>query len=231
MRTPSELSHTPVRGEQVGDPLGLAEVDQRAVLDQQPGEITLRQQALQRFHARQCDRRRSAAPQWSEPVELGRSSPWTRATPPRPRPTGRRSRPSWPSTCRPGWTGPRRPRPRGPDGASWPTGARILADNDLLAVAWPKEYGGAGLSLIERTVLAEELTRAGAAVGRRQRRLLDLACSATRCCTGAPRSRSATSCPASSPARTCGARATPSPTRAPTWPRSAPGPCSTATSG
>jgi alkylation response protein AidB-like acyl-CoA dehydrogenase len=42
---------------------------------------------------------------------------------------------------------------------------RTLAEHDLLAVAWPKEYGGAGLSLIERTVLAEELTRAGLPAG------------------------------------------------------------------
>jgi alkylation response protein AidB-like acyl-CoA dehydrogenase len=42
---------------------------------------------------------------------------------------------------------------------------QVLADNDLLAVAWPKEYGGAGLSLIERTVLAEEFARAGAPTG------------------------------------------------------------------
>jgi len=42
---------------------------------------------------------------------------------------------------------------------------QVLADNNLLAVAWPKEYGGAGLSLIERTVLAEEFARAGAPTG------------------------------------------------------------------
>jgi alkylation response protein AidB-like acyl-CoA dehydrogenase len=42
---------------------------------------------------------------------------------------------------------------------------QILADNNLLAVAWPKEYGGAGLSLIERTVLAEEFARAGVPTG------------------------------------------------------------------
>ena len=34
-----------------------------------------------------------------------------------------------------------------------------------LAVAWPVEYGGGGLSLIERTVLAEELTKAGVPAG------------------------------------------------------------------
>ncbi|UGQ11606.1 acyl-CoA dehydrogenase [Yinghuangia sp. ASG 101] len=42
---------------------------------------------------------------------------------------------------------------------------RILADNDLLAPSWPKEYGGGGLSHIEQVVLAEELARAGAPEG------------------------------------------------------------------
>lgn len=38
---------------------------------------------------------------------------------------------------------------------------QALADNNLLAVSWPVEYGGGGLSDIEQVVLAEELTRAG----------------------------------------------------------------------
>ena len=41
----------------------------------------------------------------------------------------------------------------------------ILADNDLLAVAWPEEFGGAGLSMLERTVLAEEFAKAGVPTG------------------------------------------------------------------
>jgi alkylation response protein AidB-like acyl-CoA dehydrogenase len=59
-----------------------------------------------------------------------------------------------------GWTGlgALDPDARAAFVADW---RRILAEHDLLAVAWPKEFGGAGLSLIERTVLAEELTRAG----------------------------------------------------------------------
>jgi alkylation response protein AidB-like acyl-CoA dehydrogenase len=36
-----------------------------------------------------------------------------------------------------------------------------LADAGMLAVAWPKEYGGAGLSPIEQVVLAEEFAKAG----------------------------------------------------------------------
>ncbi len=35
----------------------------------------------------------------------------------------------------------------------------------MLAVSWPKEYGGAGLSLVEQVVLAEEFARAGAPQG------------------------------------------------------------------
>lgn len=38
----------------------------------------------------------------------------------------------------------------------------ILAENGLVAVSWPKNYGGAGLSVIEQVVLDEELARAGA---------------------------------------------------------------------
>ena len=38
---------------------------------------------------------------------------------------------------------------------------QLLADNGLLAVAWPKEYGGAGLSALEQVVLAEEFAKAG----------------------------------------------------------------------
>ncbi len=41
----------------------------------------------------------------------------------------------------------------------------ILAANDLLAVAWPERFGGAGLTLLERTVLAEEFATAGVPVG------------------------------------------------------------------
>lgn len=40
-----------------------------------------------------------------------------------------------------------------------------LAEHDLLAVAWPVEYGGSGLSQLERTVLAEEFAKAGVPTG------------------------------------------------------------------
>lgn len=39
---------------------------------------------------------------------------------------------------------------------------RTLADHGLVAVSWPKEYGGGGLSVIEQAVLAEEFAAAGA---------------------------------------------------------------------
>ena len=40
-----------------------------------------------------------------------------------------------------------------------------LRDNDFLAVTWPKEYGGAGLSHLEALVLAEEFAKAGVPSG------------------------------------------------------------------
>ncbi|MCW2614684.1 MAG: acyl-CoA dehydrogenase [Frankiales bacterium] len=42
---------------------------------------------------------------------------------------------------------------------------RTLAEHQMLAVSWPKEYGGAGLSLVEQVVLAEEFALAGAPQG------------------------------------------------------------------
>ena len=40
-----------------------------------------------------------------------------------------------------------------------------LGENSMLAVSWPTEYGGAGLSLVEQVVLAEEFALAGAPMG------------------------------------------------------------------
>ncbi len=40
-----------------------------------------------------------------------------------------------------------------------------LAEHSMLAVSWPEEYGGAGLTLVEQVVLAEELAKAGAPQG------------------------------------------------------------------
>ncbi len=40
-----------------------------------------------------------------------------------------------------------------------------LANNDLLAVSWPTEYGGAGLSPLEQVVVAEEFAKRGVPTG------------------------------------------------------------------
>jgi alkylation response protein AidB-like acyl-CoA dehydrogenase len=42
---------------------------------------------------------------------------------------------------------------------------RTLYENGYLAVSWPKEYGGAGLSPLETVILAEEFTKAGVPAG------------------------------------------------------------------
>jgi len=42
---------------------------------------------------------------------------------------------------------------------------KTLAEHNYLAVSWPREYGGAGLTPLEQVVLAEEFTRAGVPQG------------------------------------------------------------------
>ena len=42
---------------------------------------------------------------------------------------------------------------------------KVLHENGYLAVNWPKEYGGAGLSPLESVVLAEEFAKAGVPTG------------------------------------------------------------------
>ena len=42
---------------------------------------------------------------------------------------------------------------------------RTLAENGYLAVSWPKQYGGAGLTLLEQVIVAEELAKAGVPSG------------------------------------------------------------------
>ena len=42
---------------------------------------------------------------------------------------------------------------------------RRLFDAGYAGLTWPKEYGGAGLSLVEQVVLTEELAKAGAPAG------------------------------------------------------------------
>ena len=52
------------------------------------------------------------------------------------------------------------------DAAVWTENWREkLSKNDLLAITWPKEYGGQGLSHVESLVLAEEFARAGVPSG------------------------------------------------------------------
>jgi hypothetical protein len=42
---------------------------------------------------------------------------------------------------------------------------RTLAGNGYLAVSWPRQYGGAGLTLLEQVIVAEELAKAGVPSG------------------------------------------------------------------
>src|SRR3954451_22808868 len=42
---------------------------------------------------------------------------------------------------------------------------KVLADNHYLALSWPAEYGGPGLSDLETVILADEFTRAGVPLG------------------------------------------------------------------
>ncbi len=42
---------------------------------------------------------------------------------------------------------------------------QILHANGLLALGWPKEYGGGGLSPLEQVIVAEEFTKAGVPLG------------------------------------------------------------------
>jgi alkylation response protein AidB-like acyl-CoA dehydrogenase len=43
---------------------------------------------------------------------------------------------------------------------------RVLFDNGLLGITWPKEYGGGGRTKVEQVVLAEEFARARVPLGR-----------------------------------------------------------------
>src|SRR5207302_1961640 len=59
----------------------------------------------------------------------------------------------------PGWKGVTGlpPDQRGPWLDEW---RATLANAGLLAVAWPKDYGGGGLTALEQVVLAEEFAKA-----------------------------------------------------------------------
>ena len=64
----------------------------------------------------------------------------------------------------PNWSGLRALEPDQREGfvADWRT---LLGEHKLIAPAWPVEYGGGGLSAIERVVLHEEFARAGVPAG------------------------------------------------------------------
>ena len=94
---------------------------------------------------------------------------------------------------------------------------RKLFDAGFIGLTWPKEYGGQGLTFMEEMILHEEMAlREGAADPQRPRRRHGRA---RRSSPTAPRSRRSATPRRSSPARRSGARATRSPTPAPTWPR------------
>jgi alkylation response protein AidB-like acyl-CoA dehydrogenase len=64
----------------------------------------------------------------------------------------------------PGWRGVGS-LPAGEAGPFTDRWRRLLHENGLLGVAWPKEFGGRGLSKLEQVVLVEELAIVGAPTG------------------------------------------------------------------
>ncbi len=92
---------------------------------------------------------------------------------------------------------------------------RILHEQGWAAPHWPREYGGTGWSVGQRTVFAEELVRAGAPP------LIPMGLQMCGpCLIGyGTEEQKPTICRASCPARISGARAIRSPAPAPTWRR------------
>ena len=99
---------------------------------------------------------------------------------------------------------------------------RTQYEGGWAGIAWPKEYGGRGLSLLEQLIWYEEYGRAGLPsmdstfVGPQPRRA-----DADR--RARPTSRRRSTCRRSCAARSSGARASPSRAPGPTWRRCAPG--------
>ncbi len=116
-----------------------------------------------------------------------------------------------------------------------------LSANQLLAVAWPQEYGGAGLSLMERVVLAEEFATVGVPSGNDNDGFSIGMIGHTLIEWGTEEQKKEflpkiingehVWCQGSSTAPLCGVRGTASRTPDRTWRRSPPGRCSTVTSG
>jgi alkylation response protein AidB-like acyl-CoA dehydrogenase len=97
---------------------------------------------------------------------------------------------------------------------------RILFRKGWGGPNWPTAFGGTGWDPVRQFIFEEECAAAGTP------RLLPFGLKMVGPViqrSGTPRSTRA-SCPASSPARTGGARATPSPNRVPTWRRCGPWP-------
>ena len=81
-----------------------------------------------------------------------------------PRPTARRSRPSWPRSCPAKWAGIG--ALEGDELTAFVTEWRkTLYGAGYLAPGWPTEYGGAGLSALEQVIIAEEFAKAGVPTG------------------------------------------------------------------
>ncbi len=113
--------------------------------------------------------------------------------------------------------GPGREHERFDERLAW---NRQLAAAGWIGLGWPAEYGGRGASLAQQVIFHEEYARAGA-----PGRVGDHGRGAAR--PDPDRVRHAEqqggSCPRSRPGPSSGARATPSPTPARTWPTSRPG--------
>ena len=101
------------------------------------------------------------------PVSLG---PCSRRTPPKPRPTARRCRPSSPRSCRPGGRARERSRVRRSIDSS-PNGARRCTRRTIWLPVGPSSTAAPGLSPLEQVILAEEFAQAGVPTGGPQRRV------------------------------------------------------------
>jgi alkylation response protein AidB-like acyl-CoA dehydrogenase len=89
-----------------------------------------------------------------------------------------------------------------------------MGTDGWLGIGWPKEWGGQGRSAIEQFIFFDESMRSGAPVP-----MLTINTVGPTIMNFGRRSRRSSSSPRSWPGRSTSASATPSPTRAPTWPR------------
>ena len=123
-----------------------------------------------------------------------------------------------------------RPRRRDRAGTTRVEWERILGDDRWVGLSWPEEYGGRGAEL--RASRSSSTRSTPRRTPRRGSSFFGEGLFApTLHRSSAPTSRSAGSCRRSSRSRSCGARASPSRTPAPTSRTSRRGPSSTATSG